>query len=407
MIKSRFRSVVNVLLALGCLAGAAGAQDAELLDQRSAAFQRMFADPANIEHMRRYARLSVQLRDHEAAAATLERLLDIEPSNASARLELAAAYFALGSYALAQVHLDTLQSSGGLTPAVEALAARYAEVTERRNAPGVLSGEIMLGALRSGTATRTGTTGTVSLDWRLDLGDAQVTTWVTEAHVAYARPRPAGEDARNTLTLRTGPEFRIAGDAYGPRLQPWIELELDGLSGTASDASRSAAIGLSYRNPISPEVLIFADVEAGRGHHQDESFSTYEVMAGMVYRPTPDTRLRVSGSNRADNSFARGDTIATTLRLDLRHDFAISGAPVTARNWVARGFASVSDVDGDLDAYNDLSAGLSLRSFLRDDLFIEAGQRWLATQSSTGRTSERGMTLELGEEFKPWRFIIN
>ena len=401
MVRCWFRSGLAYLLAIGCLAGAAAAQDAELLDQRSTAFQRMFADPANIEHMRRYARLSVQLRDHEAAAATLERLLDIEPSNASARLELAAAYFALGSYALAQVHLDTLQSSGGLTPAEEALAARYAEVTERRNAPGVLSGEIMLGALRSGTATRTGTTGTVSLDWRLDLGDAQVTTWVTEAHVAYARPRPAGEDARNTLTLRTGPEFRIAGDAYGPRLQPWIELELDGLSGTASDASRSAAIGLSYRNPISPEVLIFADVEAGRGRHQgeSESFSTYEVMAGMVYRPAPDTRLRVSGSNRADNSFARGDTIATTLRLDLRHDFAISGAPVTARNWMVRGFTLVSDVDGDLDAYNDLSAGLSLRSFLRDDLFIEAGQRWLATQSSSGRTSERVMTLELGVEF--------
>jgi hypothetical protein len=119
----------------------------------------------------------------------------------------------------------------------------------------------------------------------------------------------------------------------------------------------------------------------------------------MVYRPTPDTRLRVSGSNRADKSFARGDSIATTLRLDLRHDFAVSGAPVTARNWVARGFTSVSDVDGDLDAYNDLSVGLSLRSFLRDDLFIEAGQRWLATQSSSGRTSERVMTLELGVEF--------
>lgn len=401
MIKSRFRLMLTYLLALFSIAGTAAAQDADLLDQRSAAFQRMFADPANIEHMRSYARLSVALRDHEAAAATLERLLDIEPSNAAARLELAAAYFALGSYALAQFHLDAVRTSGGLTPAEDALAARYAEAAERRDAPSVLSGEIILGLLRSSQATRTGATGELSLDWRLDLGDAQVTTWVTEARVASARPRTAEEDVRNTLTLRTGPEFRISGDAYGPRLQPWIEFGFEKLSGTTSGTTRSASIGLSYRNPISAEVLLFADLGAGRGRHQGEteSFSTYDIMAGMVYRPTPETRLRLTGSTSADNSLTRGETTANGLRLDLRRDFAFAGNSAAARQWVARGFTSINEVEGELSTYTDLSAGVSLRSFLGDDIFIEAGHRWLETESSFGRTTERVMTLDLGVEF--------
>lgn len=401
MIQSCFRQILLYLLAVCCVPGTAAAQDADLLDQRSAAFQRMFDDPTNVEHMRSYARLSVALRDHESAAATLERLIDIEPSNAAARLELAAAYFALGSYALAQFHLDVLRSSGGLTPAENAMAARYAAATARRDAASVLTGEIMLGALRSSEATGTGTTGELTLDWRLDLGDAHVTTWVTEARVASARPRTAGEDARNTLTLRTGPEFRIAGDAYGPRLQPWIEFELAGLSGATSGTTRSAAIGLSYRNPISAEVLLFADLEAGRGRHQGEreSFSTFGFMAGMVYRPTRETRLRITGSTRADNNVTRGDVSINEFRLDLRHDFAIASSSLASRQWVARGFASISEGEGDLDNYNDQSAGLSLRSFLRGDIFIEAGHRWFDTKSSFGRATERVMTLELGVEF--------
>ena len=51
---------------------------------RDAVFQQMLADPSNREIMSEYARLSVQLRDFEAAAATLERLVDLDPANTPA-----------------------------------------------------------------------------------------------------------------------------------------------------------------------------------------------------------------------------------------------------------------------------------------------------------------------------------
>jgi DNA-binding SARP family transcriptional activator len=50
----------------------------------------------------------------EAAAATLERLIDLEPANATARLELATAYFAMGNYPLAEFHLNAAAASGAL-----------------------------------------------------------------------------------------------------------------------------------------------------------------------------------------------------------------------------------------------------------------------------------------------------
>jgi tetratricopeptide (TPR) repeat protein len=64
-------------------------------------------------------------RDFEAAAATLERLIDLEPANATARLELATAYFAMGNYPLAEFHLNAAAASGALSAEQLASAEAY------------------------------------------------------------------------------------------------------------------------------------------------------------------------------------------------------------------------------------------------------------------------------------------
>jgi tetratricopeptide (TPR) repeat protein len=102
------------------------AQSAAALEaERAAVFARMLDAPADRALMAQYARLSIQLSDYEAAAATLERLIDLEPANATARLELATAYFAMGNYPLAEFHLNAATASGALTPEQLASAEAY------------------------------------------------------------------------------------------------------------------------------------------------------------------------------------------------------------------------------------------------------------------------------------------
>jgi tetratricopeptide (TPR) repeat protein len=90
-------------------------RNAALEAERAAVFARMLNAPADRTLMAQYARLSIQLAIIEAAAATLERLIDLEPANATARLELATAYFAMGNYPLAEFHLNAAAASGALS----------------------------------------------------------------------------------------------------------------------------------------------------------------------------------------------------------------------------------------------------------------------------------------------------
>jgi DNA-binding SARP family transcriptional activator len=95
--------------------------------------------------MAQYARLSIQLRDFEAAAATLERLIDLEPANATARLELATAYFAMGNYPLAEYHLNAAAASGALSPEQLASVEAYRGAAAERDAPSRFSGSVAAG----------------------------------------------------------------------------------------------------------------------------------------------------------------------------------------------------------------------------------------------------------------------
>jgi len=68
--------------------GADAQSTQQLTQQRDAVFQQLLEDPNDRDLMIRYAQLSVELREFEAAAATLERLVDQEPGNSVIRAEL-------------------------------------------------------------------------------------------------------------------------------------------------------------------------------------------------------------------------------------------------------------------------------------------------------------------------------
>jgi len=106
--------IVAVLGALAiapeALAEATGA--AALKSEQQALLKRAFKEPANLDVAFRYAEVSTQLNDFEAAIGALERMLFFNAKLPRVQLELGVLYFRLGSYEMAKSYFTT----GALTP---------------------------------------------------------------------------------------------------------------------------------------------------------------------------------------------------------------------------------------------------------------------------------------------------
>lgn len=371
----------NTTLALACAATFALAPNAATAEQggtaqaRQAVFAQMLSDPANVELMSEYARLSVSMRDFEAAVATLERLLDIEPQNTAARIELAVAYFSLGSYAVAEYHFG-IASGAGLAGEQAASVAAYRDQIADRSEASTFTGHLAFGQSQLVERETSGSYITGALEWRIDLGDANVTTWVTDAAARYYQDDEFDLDDLNTVTLRTGPEFRLSGDAYGARLQPYVEFEIAARPNDFASDREYSRYGLHYQNPISASFTVFADV--AHGHVELQNFDTFEyrdVTIGAVYRPSRDTRLRVQISGTDDATPTYGAVREHSARIDLRHEFDLGYG---ARRWVASAHAGATQMQPLGNGFfadvlvNETLLGVSLQAFVYDDFYIEA-----------------------------------
>ncbi|ABD54593.1 tetratricopeptide repeat protein [Jannaschia sp. CCS1] len=380
--------------------------------QRQAVFQQMLSDPGNRELMRDYARLSVEARDFEAAAATLERLVDQEPENVSARVELAVAYFALGSYAVAEYHLAAAEASGALAPAQAAQVARYREEAQDRDDGSAYSGRLAVGYAYADTSDESGAFVSGSVDWRLDLGNANVTQWVTEFAFTSYQPGDASINGRNVARLRTGPEWRLSGDAYGPRLQAYGELEYFQNDDLLPGDYTSWAAGLAYANPINEMITVYADLSTGRevaNDAADADFDFTEFDLGITYRPSRDTRLRLSGTWNTRNQVDAAtpfDFTGSAIRLSAQHAFDI-GWEALPNRWVVGAFAEAGQLErndaGTITEFDEQSYGVLLRAFVFEDIFIETAAAQVNEDTLSGGTTttreEMIYTFQVGWEF--------
>ena len=388
------------------------AQDVDLSAQRDAVFQQMLADPADRSLMQQYAQLSVQMRDFEAAASTLERLIDLEPTNTAARIELAIAYFALGSYGVAEYHLAAAQASGTLTPDQTARVARYQLESAERGDGSELDGRVEAGFAFPMESDDTGLFFNAELDYRFDLGDANVTMWVTELAYSNYQPDDNSLNARQNARLRTGPEFRVSGDAYGPRLQPYLELEWLDRDPTLSIGYTSVAVGAAYQNPINARFTAYGDAQVGRASASETTgvdFEFHEASLGLTYRPSRDTRLRASAwveQLREVDVASPFTTDIAGLRLSAQHAFDPAFLDLPNR-WVVGGFASLEQIDRENTAtlieIEETTLGAYLRAFVFEDIYVETGLAQITQDSVTGGVSsasdERVLTVQLGWEF--------
>lgn len=387
---------------------AQGAGDA----QRQAIFQQMLADPSNRQLMTDYARLSVQARDFEGAAATLERLVDLEPNNTAARVELAIAYFALGSYAVAEYHLAAAQASGTLSPDQAAQVARYQEQAQDRDDGSNYRGRLEVGYAFADTSGEQGSFVNGSIDWRIDLDDADVTEWVTEFAFSTYQPGDSSINSRTNGRIRSGPEWRLASDAYGPRLQAYAELGWFQNDDLLPGDFTSWGIGLAYANPLNERFTVYADLATGREIASDATASDYafhEFDLGVTYRPSRDTRFRLSGTVGARNEL---DTATPTeftdasVRLSAQHAFD-PAFQVLPNRWVAGAFAEMGRTDmvtaGATTQFDEQSYGLWLRAFVFEDIYVETSAAQVTEDTLAGGTTttreEMIYTFQVGWEF--------
>lgn len=380
--------------------------------QRQAVYQQMLADPGNRSLMQDYARLSVQARDFEAAAATLERLIDQDPENVSARVELAVAYFALGSYAVAEYHLAAAQATGALTPAQATQVALYREEAQDRDDGSAYNGRIAVGYAYADTSGESGAFVSGSVDWRLDLGNADVTQWVTEFSFTSYQPGDSSINERNVARLRTGPEWRITGDAYGPRLQAYGELGFFQNDSLLPGDYTSWSAGLAYANPINEMITVYADLSTGREVARDPAdadFNFTEFDLGVTYRPSRDTRLRLSGTmyTREEVDAATPfDFTGASVRLSAQHEFDIGWESVPNR-WVVGAFAQTGQLErndaGTITEFDEQSYGVMLRAFVFEDIFLETTAAQVTEDTLSGVTTttreELVYTVQVGWEF--------
>jgi tetratricopeptide (TPR) repeat protein len=125
---------------------AGGPQLAGVEAQRQALFQKMMADPGNVELALAYAALSSKAGDLEGAISTLERLLIFAPTSSRLNFELGVLYYRLGAFNIASTYFATARDAADATPDVKSAAATYiAQAASEATGEGIAA-SIMFGA---------------------------------------------------------------------------------------------------------------------------------------------------------------------------------------------------------------------------------------------------------------------
>jgi len=380
------------------------AQSTQALEaQRQTVFAQLLSDPVNRALMAEYVRLSVELRDFESVAATLERLVALEPANLDARLDLAQAYSAIGAHELANVQIAAVLAAGpsaGQTARAETLqtaAGRQSNDTR-------FSGAVTVGIQGSDIPEDRGLTASLALTARIDMGGPNAHDWLTEFGMSgFSSFDGAFANDTGFLRLRTGPEFRITGESFGPRLQPYLQLSA---TRDSSDTDLDEAVlGFALQLPFNERWTSFADLSYGRARvpETDERHDVLDLSLGTTYRPGPNTALRVALIYTADIG-ALEDSAATMAQLGISRSFD-NPLPGVGRDWRlgAHVVGDITEVTGGRDPRTEegISYGLSLRGYMSDQTFFELGatRSWRRASLAGFDTESTLASFQIGWEF--------
>ncbi|MFC6486434.1 surface lipoprotein assembly modifier [Nitratireductor sp. GCM10026969] len=173
--------------------------NASIEARRQALFQRMMADPANLDIAFEYAALSSRAGDLEAAVSTLERMLIFAPGVPRLQLELGILYFRMGSYQLANSYLRAALEAPNVPPAVVAKVEPYLKAIRKRTSVHRFNGTVAAGVRYQSNANGGAQSDIVSLnglDFRLNdaaTADPDANGFLS-GHFHYSRQLPSQGD---------------------------------------------------------------------------------------------------------------------------------------------------------------------------------------------------------------------
>lgn len=312
----------------------------ELRRQQAEIYAEMLQAPSDADLMLRYARVSVALQDYEAAISTLERSLIFEPNEPLTHLELAVAYFRVGSYQISRYNLERA-IEGGLPGELEERAGLYLAEIEERTATATISGAVTAGLIFSTNAnlgpedqlisvvgnTRAipesftsqsdlGAQVTASLRHRYDLGRPNNDALITD--FGFYGVRFFDEDTGDVdlLSLETGPSFSLDDSAFGRKIRPFAALAHARVDNDAFYTD--FGFGADYTAPIDDTLTALGELRLIRRefHNGLNEFDSViaRIDAGVAYRAAPRTQLR--GAIFLDNEFTDdGDNDNTEIGL--------------------------------------------------------------------------------------------
>lgn len=407
-----------VVLALATGASPALAQvesDAALVAERDAALQRMAADPRDLDAMLAHARASIRLRQFEPAVSTLERYLDLAPGNTAALYELAVSYFALGVYAVADLHFQRLEQAN-LDGETRRLIGQYRAAIADRTAESGVKGRVAVGLAYSTNAnlasdsvtvlTRgvplaraggapdggAGATFSARVEHRHDLGLASGDLWFTEAGVEALHFFEDSDGDFDGIFLRSGPSLSLNEFAYGPKVRPYVELDTVFRGGDWLFST--AGLGAQYTNTFTADWSMYAAVRSGYRWHETAGGdgSVHRGVLGVTFRPSRDMKIQLSGLTEA--FFSGADALGNVEfggRLSAEYDFD-TGLAFAHRKWRLEGYGQITtrqflDPDAAVDPAReredlDMRLGAKLTAHLIEGFFVTGGVDWLNRDSN-------------------------
>lgn len=279
----------------------APAADAALRRDYDHAFQRMLRDPTNLDLTFRFAELAIQVEDFEAAIASLERMLLLNPELPRINLELGVLYYRLGSFQMARTYLERALQGKDVPELVRRRVAPFMAEIEKRTARNGFTGSVFAGARWQSNAN----TGPTSDLVRTPLGNATLSD-------QYTRKRDINGFVAGTLThtydLGTQSGDRIETTAIGYFTRQAEQKQLDvGLL----ELRTGPRLALLPDSLDGATIRPFATANTVR---LDERFYFTSLGGGIEVDKAITDRLSIKGSVEGLNRSYRNSGNSTTAR---------------------------------------------------------------------------------------------
>jgi len=335
-----------------------------LRQQQAVLFEKVRAEPQNLDAMFAYAGVSARLEDYEAAISTLERMLIFNKNLPRVRLELGVLYFRIGAYSVAERYFQSVSNLPDLPSTVSQRVDAYlVEIADRQKTHrfggraefaiiadsnanlGPSDRSVLLfglpARLDDASVENDDIGGRVLLELShvYDLQRTNNDVWRTDA--AYLGRRYESEDQGNldSFFLRTGPELSLDVLTFGSKLKPFIDAEYV----RADDQSlyRGAGGGFQFRGTPADEWSVFGELRGGYRDYNlrdDEDGFVALSRLGVGWLPGRDTIVTatITGQrDEADEDYNSNSEVAVRLSASFAYDPGFSFAD---DKWVLSGY---------------------------------------------------------------------